>query len=586
MFRRIVPTTIAVLVSTGSFVASAAGPFAGTTPGPCPRVDVGDAPTDSLPPDDGVAETTSSSDDLESRCDIDPLSYYLTYRSPEFVDASATAAPNAAPGSPNTGVVHQSVAEAGDGAIEPLPPEPGPLDDNVFVDAGDSTWVATESDRESTFALDVDTGSFNVAQQFLSEGYLPEPDSIRPEEWINAFDYGDRPAPDGAVDVIVDSTVEGPDGTALVRLGITTADLDPIERPQANITFVIDTSGSMDIRERLGMVKASLALLVRELRPDDTIAIVTYGDMATPVLAPTPVEEWRDIVDAIDALAPGGSTNMEAGLLLGYDQARATARSGDPDAINVVVLASDGVANQGVTDPEVLSEQITQSGEEGIHLVTVGYGMGNYNDHLMEQLADRGDGFYSYVDTFAEAERLFVDELTPTLHVVAEEAKVQVVFDPEVVEQYRLIGYENRMLDDEDFTDDSVDAGELGAGHQVSALYEVELVDGAGAGDVAGTVSLRWQEPGTNDVVEVEQDIEIGSDSASDAVRLASLVAYSAELLKGNEVVTDRDVTLEDLLDEAENLADAEVEGADVMKELLEDALDAFPPYPSATIED
>ena len=263
----------------------------------------------------------------------------------------------------------------------------------------------------------------------------------------------------------VDSTIQGPDGTALVRLGISTADLDPIERPPANITFVIDTSGSMDIRERLGMVKASLALLVRQLRPDDTIAIVTYGDMATPVLSPTPVEEWRDIVDAIDALAPerqhehGGrpAARLRAGP-------RVVRRADD---INVVVLASDGVANQGVTDPEVLTDQITQSGDEGIHLVTVGYGMGNYNDHLMEQLADQGDGFYSYVDTFAEAERLFVDELTPTLYVVAEQAKVQVVFDPDVVAGYRLIGYENRMLDDEEFTDDTVDAGELGAGHQV-----------------------------------------------------------------------------------------------------------------------
>jgi Ca-activated chloride channel family protein len=172
--------------------------------------------------------------------------------------------------------------------------------------------------------------------------------------------------------------------------------------------------------------------------------------------------------------------------------------------------------------------------------------------------------------------------------VVAEEAKVQVVFDPEVVAAYRLIGYENRMLDDEDFTDDTVDAGELGAGHQVSALYEVDLVDGAGdlAGPlVAGTVSLRWQEPGTDDVTEVEQDVEIG-DEPSDAVRMAALVAYTAELLKGNEVVSDRDVTLEDLLDEAEDLADEGIDGADVMEDLLEDALDAEPPYPTATVED
>ena len=212
--------------------------------------------------------------------------------------------------------------------------------------------------------------------------------------------------------------------------------------------------------------------------------------------------------------------------------------------------------------------------------------MGNYNDYLMEQLADQGDGFYSYIDTFAEAERLFVDELTPTLHVVAEQAKVQVVFDPDVVEEYRLIGYENRMLDDEQFTDDSVDAGELGAGHQVSALYEVELADGVDNGDVAGEVRIRWQEPGTDDVTEVDQDVEIGDDDASDSVRMAALVAYTAEVLKGNSVVADRDVTLGDLLEEAEELADEGVDGADEMVEFIEDALDADPPYPTATIED
>jgi len=212
--------------------------------------------------------------------------------------------------------------------------------------------------------------------------------------------------------------------------------------------------------------------------------------------------------------------------------------------------------------------------------------MGNYNDYLMEQLADQGDGFYSYIDTFEEAERLFVEELTPTLYVVAEQAKVQVVFDPDVVEEYRLIGYENRMLDDEDFTDDTVDAGELGAGHQVSALYEVELADGADVDDAAGEVSLRWQEPGTDNVTEIDQDITLGDDDASDSVRMAALVAYTAEVLKGNSVIADRDVTLDDLLDEAEELEDDDVEGADVMVEFIEDALDAAPPYPTVETED
>lgn len=583
MFRSVIPITFVALVSAGALAANTTTPRSATGPCAVPEVAASVPPTHST-------EGTDTADDLEDRCDIDPEAYYLDYTSPDDLDMATTASPT--PGVPTTGAATADVAH--EAIIEPLPAptEPGPLDDNTFVDEGDSRWVETEIDRESTFALDVDTGSFSVAQRFLAEGYLPQPDSIRPEEWINSFTYGDQPATGDELGITIDSTTDGPDGTALVRLGITTTDLDPIERPAANITFVIDTSGSMDIRERLGMVKASLALLVKNLRPDDTIAIVTYGDDATPVLPATPVAEWRDIVDAIDDLSPSGSTNMEAGLLLGYEHAHETY---DPDSINVVVLASDGVANQGVTDPEVLTEQITQSGQDGIHLVTVGYGMGNYNDFLMEQLADQGDGFYSYIDTFEEAERLFVDDLTPTLYVVAEQAKVQVVFDPEVVEQYRLIGYENRMLDDEEFTDDTVDAGELGAGHQVTALYEVELADGAdadtdglgGPAAAAGTIRLRWASPETGDVIEIEEDVLISDDDdASPGVRLAALVAYTAELLKGNSVVTDRGLTLDDLLEEAEELADDDVDGADVMVAFLEQALDADPPYVTVTIED
>lgn len=608
MFRRTIPIALIALITAGACSVNAAAGPSRPAQAICPPETIEDSPPDTVTVETGgpAVEEPPSSDELDSRCDIDPARYYLSYVSPDYSDG---AAPSGGVAMPNAVPETESVVDRESGvaipAPPPAPPEPGPLDDNTFVDAGDSTWVDTASDRESTFALDVDTGSFSVAQQFLSEGYLPEPDSIRPEEWINSFDYGDDPATDAPLAVTVDATTAGPDGTALVRLGVTTEDLDRSERPAANITFVIDTSGSMDIRDRLGMVKASLALLVKHLRTDDTISIVTYGDSASPVLAPTPVEDWRDIVDAIDALQPGGSTNMEAGLLLGYEQAR---ESFEADEINVVVLASDGVANVGVTDADVLTDEITQAGEEGIHLVTVGYGMGNYNDHLMEQLANQGDGFYSYVDTFFEAHRLFVDDLTPTLYVVAQQAKVQVVFDPEVVERYRLIGYENRMLDDEDFRDDTVDAGELGAGHQVSALYEIDVVDGGGVdgGGVdgsgadragsdeaidAGTVRLRWQAPGSDiddagAITEIEADIVIADDEASDAVRMAALVAYTAELLRANTVVSERGVTLDDLRDEAAALADDGVEGADVMVDFIDDALDAEAPYPTVTIED
>ncbi len=503
--------------------------------------------------------------------------YYDDYREDEGEHASS--------GTMQYSSAVDEAADAGVPAPEPvpLPPvEPGVLDDNVFVDSGDSVWTTTAIDRESTFALDVDTGSFSVARTFLEEGYQPEPDSIRVEEWVNSFEYGDQPPGEGALGLTVESGAapRGQAGTTLVRVGVSTAELTEAERAPANITFVIDTSGSMDIRERLGLVQASLALLVDNLREDDTISIVTYGSDATPLLEPTPVGDREAIIDAIDALEPGGSTNMEAGLDLGYRQAR---ESLDPDGINVVVLASDGVANIGVTDPQVLTDRITRAGEEGIHLVTVGYGMGNYNDVLMEQLSNQGGGFYSYVDTFEEAERLFVEDLTPTLTVVAADSKAQLVFDEAQVSEYRLIGYQNRELDDSDFTDDTVDAGELGAGHQVSALYEVLPADEAEETGVLGTVSLRWEDTESGEVEQADADIIWPQDGQepSDSLRMAALVADTGELLRGNEVVTQRGVTLADLAVEAQDLTDREVPGAAEIGTFIEQAQDASPPQPT-----
>jgi len=505
-------------------------------------------------------------DPSADRPDIDARAYVDDYR--EGSEDGAVQHPSNAP----TRAAPTSDAEAAVATGPAEPDWPDPTEDNVFVDSGDSTFVDVADDAESTFALDVDTGSFHVGRAQLAGGVLPDPGSIRVEEWINAFDYGDRAPDDDALGATVE-TIDAPhadDGTRLVRIGVSTTRLD--ERPPADITFVIDTSGSMDIRERLGLVKASLALLVEHLRPDDTIAIVTYGDEATPVLAPTPVADAERIVAAIDDLGPGGSTNMEAGLLLGYDQARAALR---PDALNVVVLASDGVANVGVTDPTVLTDRITRAGEEGIHLVTVGYGMGNYNDHLMEQLADQGDGFYAYVDTFEQATELFVEDLTPTLTVVAADAKAQVVFDPAAVESYRLIGYENRRLDDSQFRDDTVDAGELGAGHAVTALYEVRPASAAAVGMQApaattlGEVRLRWTVPATGEVVERAVPIEAATSEPSDAVRLAAAVAATAEVLRGNTDVTARGLTLDDVAADVDQLVADGVPGSAELADVI-----------------
>lgn len=465
-----------------------------------------------------------------------------------------------------------------DSAPMPIPPgppplPPGPGEDNTFTDVGESAWVVARDKPQSTFALDVDTGSYRVAHAMAAQGLAPDPDSIRVEEWVNAFAYDDR-APEGTalgVQVETGAAPRADAGTALVRVGISAAEIADADRPPANITFVIDTSGSMDIRERLGLVKSSLALLTDSLKPDDTVAIVTYGDEAAPLLESTRVAERDTIINAIDDLQPGGSTNLEAGLMMGYRQARAAHLK---DGINVVVLASDGVANVGTTDGGTLADEIAGAGEEGIHLVTVGFGMGNYNDTLMEQLANQGDGFYAYVDTFEEAEQLFVEDLTQTLTVVARDAKSQVEFDPEFVESYRLLGYQNRALDDDEFRDDAVDAGELGSGHRVSALYELVPTAAVVDGTEVGEARLRWADPSSGETAEVNAPITWSLDEPSDNLLLAALVADSAELLKGNAIVSERGFTLADLREEAQRLTDAETTGAQELLDLLDEDLE------------
>ena len=456
------------------------------------------------------------------------------------------------------------------------PPVIGPFDDNRFVDHGDSRWVKVASDAESTFGLDIDTGSYRVCQAFLAEGRIPPKESVRVEEWVNAFG-APRFTPTGTDLGVAVASMPAPhtnDGTQLVRLLVGTRELTG-ERPSANITFVVDTSGSMDIADRLGTVQASLALLVQQLDDDDTISIVEYGSEARIVIPPTPLTRAEELVAAIDSLQPMGSTNMQAGLELGYQMAHRSAR---PGAVNVVVLASDGVANTGVTDADQLNQMLKAASKDEISLVTVGYGMGNMNDDLMEQLADHGDGFYRYVDTFAEAYQLFVTELTPTLTVVARDAKIQVRFDAKAVSEYRLIGFENRQLDDSKIDDPTVDAGRLGAGHQMVALYEVRPVSGGPA--QLGTVLLRWKDA-TGKQAETTTTMALGATPADGSVELSATVALTAEVVRGNQAVVDRGVTLAMLGDDAAALVKRGVPGADKLEQTLR-LLQAARPVPGS----
>ena len=470
-------------------------------------------------------------------------------------------------------------AEGGLFGADPEPPadDPDRLEDNTFADYGYRDFVETRVDPLSTFALDVDTGSYSVARRWIEEFQLPPAESVRPEEYVNAFDYDYR-APRNGLELSVDG---GPspfdDDHHLVRIGVQGETVDDEDRGEAALTFVIDTSGSMDRDDRLGLVKESLSILVDELDDDDTVSIVTYDSSSGIVLEPTRARDRDVILDAIDRLRPGGSTNLEAGLREGYRLADDAFRRG---GINRVVLASDGVANVGVTDPDELARMIRDDADRGINLVTVGFGMGNFNDVTMEQLADQGDGFYAYVDTIDEAERLFEDELVSTLLTIAKDAKIQVEFDEDVVDRYRLIGFENRGVRDRDFRDDDVDAGELGAGHQVTAVYEIELVRGVtldDRGDI-GEVFLRWEDPDDGSVTEIDDDIDLRDveeqwgDTTID-FQLATVVAVFAEVMRQNPYADQIDI--DDLVDEVDRIAD-EMNDRDVddFADLVERAAD------------
>jgi len=421
-------------------------------------------------------------------------------------------------------------------APEPYYPTPTPVNpaNTFFEDYGVNPFILTQVDPLSTFSLDVDTGSYSVARNYLRQGLQPPPDAIRPEEFVNAFDQGYDIPPDTAFAVYADGAPSPfhNDGTYFLRIGVQGYEIEERERPSAALTFVIDVSGSMAQENRLGLVKQSLQMLVDRMRADDSIAIVVYGSSARVVLPPTSGANRNLILNAIYSLQPEGSTNLEAGLLLGYQQANIAYK---PGGINRVILASDGVANVGLTDPNGIVSQIRGYADSGIQLTTIGFGLGNYNDVMMEQLADQGDGHYAYIDTVQEARELFVDNLMSTLQTIALDAKIQVAFDTSVVQQYRLIGYENRAIADQDFRNNEVDAAEFGAGHTATAIYAVQLVPGA-QGRIA-TVRLRWQDPDSRAVQEIEgvfttNELSRSFDEAPLRYQLAVVVSQYAELLR------------------------------------------------------
>jgi Ca-activated chloride channel homolog len=342
----------------------------------------------------------------------------------------------------------------------------------------------------STFSIDVDTASYANVRRHLTQGALPPRGAVRIEELVNYFSY-DYPAPDGDVPFATHLDVAQcpwQPGNLLARIGLKGWEIDAGDRPPANLVFLIDVSGSMGSENKLPLVKRSLALLIKQLRADDRIAIVVYAGSSGLVLPATAGDRTREILGALDRLQSHGSTNGGEGIQLAYRVAGEAFMEG---GVNRVILATDGDFNVGVTDQSELTRLIEAKRESGIFLTALGFGMGNLNDSTLEKLADHGNGSYAYIDTLQEARKVFVEELTGSLVTIAKDVKIQVEFNPAAVHAYRLIGYENRALAAEDFKDDTIDAGEIGAGHTVTALYEVVPV---GAASGTSTVDpLRYQ---------------------------------------------------------------------------------------------
>ena len=359
-----------------------------------------------------------------------------------------------------------------------LPSEP--LDRENYAHFDNNPIHRVAEHPVSTFSIDVDTGSYANVRRLLRSGTLPVRDAVRIEELINYFSY-QYPAPETPTTPFRLTTEIGPTpwnpNTLLLQVGLKGYEVARQDVPPANLVFLIDVSGSMHSSDKLELVKSSLLLLARQLRASDRLAIVVYAGASGVVLEPTPGDQTAKIQLAIQSLQAGGSTNGASGICLAYAMAE---QGFIKDGVNRVLLATDGDFNVGTVSIEALKDLIAEKRKSDIALTTLGVGTGNFNDHLMEQLADVGNGNYAYLDSLQEAQKVLVSERAATLLTIAKDVKVQIEFNPAVVAEYRLIGYENRVLRREDFANDKIDAGEIGAGHTVTALYEIALVGGQG----------------------------------------------------------------------------------------------------------
>lgn len=436
--------------------------------------------------------------------------------------------------------------------VEPSPMPMLENDTEAFANEAANPVQVTAETPVSTFSIDVDTASYAVVRDSLMNGYLPEPDAVRIEEMVNYFPYayatptGDAPF-QPSVGVV--QTPWNP-GTKLVHIAIQGAMPAIDDRPPLNLVFLIDTSGSMDSPDKLPLLKRSFALMLGQLRAQDQVAIVAYAGSAGLVLEPTAAGDRDAIMDAFDRLAAGGSTAGAEGLKLAYRTAQGMADDGE---VTRVILATDGDFNVGLSDPEALKDYIATMRDQGTYLSVLGFGRGNLDDATMQALAQNGNGQAAYIDTLSEAQKVLVDQLTGALFPIANDVKIQVEFNPAQVAEYRLIGYETRALRREDFNNDKVDAGDIGAGHSVTALYEITPVGSearltdplrygaapeATGSEELGFLRLRYKRPGEDTSALIEMPINADLAALPDT-GFASAVAGFGQLLRGGAYLGD-----------------------------------------------
>jgi Ca-activated chloride channel family protein len=444
------------------------------------------------------------------------------------------------------------LAPGSEGTVADDSARPAPANTETFANAAPNPVTVTAEVPVSTFSIDVDTASYAIVRSWLIAGSLPPPEAVRVEEMVNYFPY-DYPAPEtgGAPfrpDITVMPTPWNP-GTSLVRIALQGV-LPPVaDRQPLNLVFLIDTSGSMQDPNKLPLLQQGFRLMLGQLRPEDHVAIVTYAGSAGEVLPPTPAADRDTILQALDRLEAGGSTAGEEGLRLAYSVA---ARMGGQDTVNRVLLATDGDFNVGLADPAGLESFIADKRKSGVYLSVLGFGRGNLDDATMQALAQAGNGTAAYIDTAQEARKVLVDQLTGALFPIADDVKIQVEWNPRAVAEWRLIGYETRALRREDFGDDRVDAGEIGAGHAVTALYEVTApgspalrneplryaeTSARPAGDDTGELGylrLRWKAPGAKQSTLLETPILPQTGPADDDSRFAAAIAGFGQLLTGS----------------------------------------------------